>query len=826
MVAALRQDRASEQSDREGGSSVSNLYETVCRVRQQLDCPVIPLEGKRPARRLKSWIRYRHKPPDEDRLHEWFVDSETISYGIVLGRAANGLFVLDFDTQAAYRQFQERHRDYSDTFTVRTRRGYHVYLRSDKEVRSRRIRDGDLKAEGSYVVGPGSRVGECEYKVIRAGPVKQIAAAAVQALIEKIVDKPPGETKTEQAGSSTVKQIAVYYQQTARQIGRNNALYQTALQAKHQGISSQLTREILIPLHIKATPTGEHPAETSAQRRQEALHTIQSAYQTYGNLALATKTQPQEQGLLPNSIREALLQHTRSTACGRLLEGLLANGYRPEQPLTMTQLYENSQRYHISQRDVRQALHVTLAGQAVFPPVGEGDNLNSKRGRLYMVPSVAYLCDLLDVRVQASDPLSREDLSSAKAYRQALHRELIKRRAPEQSTTWHAQRLQVSARTVRRYNRELGVLRTPVIGYTPLNWQTVDEPTLYGSAGSARNFTPGQWLQRADGARFPALKGVALRELARRSALIACKQMPSRLQLPTKDQPVILHEALWRRLDQSPGQYWAGGLRDFPPLDSPESLPIREKKRSSQQSRVLPVAFCQAEPERPKPALSTAQRLVNHNLSLISGIGPRREEHLNRHGIYTMTQLIALGAEKLAALGWYGGYVTERTTLAWIERAEVLLGQRKPDHDPAYTERQRQQRAVVRRYKKHIKAYEHYLERVRAWEEEVFGPEGASCWSRELDWFKDYLALVGHDDNSLLHPIQVHTLCERVQTFTKAYLLRIDCFLAMGETALARWGFAQTGQWREMRRKTAAQLDHFEISESRLLRRDEVNEMT
>jgi hypothetical protein len=58
-----------------------------------------------------------------------------------------------------------------------------------------------------------------------------------------------------------------------------------------------------------------------------------------------------------------------------------------------------------------------------------------------------------------------------------------------------------------------------------------------------------------------------------------------------------------------------------------------------------------------------------------------------------------------------------------------------------------------------------------------------------------------------------------VQTFTKAYLLRIDCFLAMGETALTRWGFAGAGQWREMRRKTTAQLDHFETSEARLLMR-------
>ena len=148
----------------------------------------------------------------------------------------------------------------------------------------------------------------------------------------------------------------------------------------------------------------------------------------------------------------------------------------------MTDLYETGQQYHISQRDVRQAVQTTITEQAVFPPVGEGDNLNSNRRKAVQRAVDSYLCDLMAVRAQAADPLTREDLSSAKAYRQALHRELIKRCAPEQSTTWHAHRLHVSVRTVRRYNRELGVLRTPVIGYTPLNWQNVDEPALYGES--------------------------------------------------------------------------------------------------------------------------------------------------------------------------------------------------------------------------------------------------------------------------------------------------------------------------------------------------------
>ena len=84
-----------------------------------------------------------------------------------------------------------------------------------------------------------------------------------------------------------------------------------------------------------------------------------------------------------------------------------------------------------------------------------------RRGRpvqlVFQVPSVARLLSVLGVSLSPSDPLSAEDLGSSSAYRRALHREYVKRVAPEQSMAALARRLGLSVRSLQRYNADLGV---------------------------------------------------------------------------------------------------------------------------------------------------------------------------------------------------------------------------------------------------------------------------------------------------------------------------------------------------------------------------------
>ena len=65
--------------------------------------------------------------------------------------------VLDFDEPEAYREFAQNHIDLvRGTWVARTAHGYHIYLRAPGPIKTMKIRGGDLKGEGGYVVCPPS----------------------------------------------------------------------------------------------------------------------------------------------------------------------------------------------------------------------------------------------------------------------------------------------------------------------------------------------------------------------------------------------------------------------------------------------------------------------------------------------------------------------------------------------------------------------------------------------------------------------------------------------------------------------------------------------
>jgi putative DNA primase/helicase len=123
---------------------------------------VIPLRAndKKPA--IRSWAEYQRRAPTFQEIEQWF-DGRRLNIGIVTGHVS-GIFVLDADTPEAI-DWAELNLPVSD-MRVRTASGLHLYFpfSADSTIRNKtRIRVGnggriglDVRAEGGYVVGPGS----------------------------------------------------------------------------------------------------------------------------------------------------------------------------------------------------------------------------------------------------------------------------------------------------------------------------------------------------------------------------------------------------------------------------------------------------------------------------------------------------------------------------------------------------------------------------------------------------------------------------------------------------------------------------------------------
>jgi hypothetical protein len=124
---------------------------------------VIPLEfgGKRPA--IASWTEYQTRPATFEELESWFGGEQRHNIGVVTGHVS-GIFVLDADSPEAMAWCVE-HMPVTE-MRVRTAKGVHLYypLSADARLRNKtRIQVGtrgriglDVRADGGYVVGPGS----------------------------------------------------------------------------------------------------------------------------------------------------------------------------------------------------------------------------------------------------------------------------------------------------------------------------------------------------------------------------------------------------------------------------------------------------------------------------------------------------------------------------------------------------------------------------------------------------------------------------------------------------------------------------------------------
>ena len=119
---------------------------------------IFPLKekDKKPA---LSWEEYQHRHPTPEEIQSWLSDGHR-NWGAVCGSVSDNLVVIDVDKEELFKEL-DLERFAKETFTVRTGKGYHIYLRVDSPIRRKSLTwDGKeelrFQAEGSYVVACGS----------------------------------------------------------------------------------------------------------------------------------------------------------------------------------------------------------------------------------------------------------------------------------------------------------------------------------------------------------------------------------------------------------------------------------------------------------------------------------------------------------------------------------------------------------------------------------------------------------------------------------------------------------------------------------------------
>jgi hypothetical protein len=120
---------------------------------------VIPVWLRSKAPRIK-WSQYQTRQPAPDELQRWF--RQPSNAAVVCGY--NNLCVLDFDEFSEYSHWllwshaQGGYAEYvaGHAYRVRTRRGVHVYLRSQSKIRNMHLGKVDIKGQSGLVMMAGS----------------------------------------------------------------------------------------------------------------------------------------------------------------------------------------------------------------------------------------------------------------------------------------------------------------------------------------------------------------------------------------------------------------------------------------------------------------------------------------------------------------------------------------------------------------------------------------------------------------------------------------------------------------------------------------------
>jgi hypothetical protein len=501
---------------------------------------VIPVYDNKVA--AVEWKPYQRRRPTENELQQWFVRQLHANVAIITG-AISRLVVLDFDDPALFQQFKTQYSDLAGTRTIQTKRGYHLYyhLPPQLHLASRKLVGVDLLSDGRYAIAPPSTIDGYTYKVTRGGQSKTLDLhdiTRIQGFLNSLTKPIAGCLehshplmarslgKAESFGlpeqRTAASDLVGLYRYLASREGRNEALFKVSLRARDAGWDIPQTVALLADKHVQQQrPDDKHCTESACQRYREAEKTIHSAFSRPARMIRVS-----EPIQLPNTVREAFLR-CGQTGVVRVIEGLRLKGIQSGQSFTVK--YAVSLLKGIVGRDsVYKALDADLSPSPgtlthaiaaktknnsqttkcfVVTSSKSGKSPRHRPARVFIMPGNPELAAKLGVSLsRISDPITKNDLLSAKKTRQAVHRELIKRRPGQYSSAWLAARLGVSVSTEQRYNQEIPITVMPMYTETPLlGWNLARVPDDVD--------VPGLFLQDERGKRYPARR------------LIACKLM-------------------------------------------------------------------------------------------------------------------------------------------------------------------------------------------------------------------------------------------------------------------------------------------------------------
>jgi len=242
---------------------------------------------------------------------------------------------------------------------------------------------------------------------------------------------------------------------------------------------------------------------------------------------------------LPNALREAMLGAGVSK-CLLVLEGLYMLKFTAETWLTFDEIFRLCRdNFSMSHRLVYGGLRnkqifqrrkaITTAGQRGRPPY------------LYRLPHPDELIAEFapDMRYSPHDTLSKSDLRSVKAYRLGLHRMMFRRKWLDNngdgfvmSRKLMAERLNVSVRTIRTYDKELGHSNTPNYKEVPItrdNWHRLPRyKDKYAPDG--KRLPSKVWLKTIENGRWrnlPYVRYLAYRALQAGNYIVAVERLPN-----------------------------------------------------------------------------------------------------------------------------------------------------------------------------------------------------------------------------------------------------------------------------------------------------------
>jgi len=154
--------------------------------------PVLPVVYQS-KRAMVEWEYYQAHLPTDTELKNWFY-SPMRNLGVVVG---NGLVVIDFDVQEV---FDYWHTEFSakypqGTYMVKTRRGVHVYIKTQEAAKNAHNDLLDVKAERGYVLAPPSvHPSGFVYRAMNSAPILSVNALS-DVLPEFYIPEPEQSTQ-------------------------------------------------------------------------------------------------------------------------------------------------------------------------------------------------------------------------------------------------------------------------------------------------------------------------------------------------------------------------------------------------------------------------------------------------------------------------------------------------------------------------------------------------------------------------------------------------------------------------------------------------------